>query len=85
MCTRIPGNRADAPSPCQITRGRGFENDKTFCVGLARAALIEEVSSMSMLPSPCFMITALPALHSVQTLCGSCRARVSASAQVVSA
>jgi|SRR5258708_1942526 len=47
---------ADAPSPCQITRGRGRENDKTFCVGLARAPITE--ASMSMLPSPYF-ITAL--------------------------
>ena len=53
--TRIPGNRADAPSPCQITRGRGFEIDKTFCV--ARAPIAE--ASMSM-PLSLYFIAALP-------------------------
>jgi len=33
--------KQDSPRPCQITRGRGFENDKISCVGLARAATAE--------------------------------------------
>ena len=36
----------DAPSPCQITRGRGFKKDKTSCVGLARAPIAEARMSM---------------------------------------